>query len=862
MNPRKNHFKSGAMPQPDVRSRRDRDDSQHDVRESNSRSGVHDNSSQQNDSPGDTRRSRPFYNNDRKRFRSPSPGSTRKYANSRDESGNELRERVSFSNNDRNNNRFRRNNDRDSSFRYESDRSRSTSNYRWNNNNNKNSERPYNRPSNRGNFDSRNDSRFRRDSRPGPNGKTDYAPNSKYSRPRSPSESSTNATLPEKNPYKSRNIDTDVHKDSGPLRPNSNRNSTKSDVLKSEVESNAPYTKVLPDDRNKIKIRLGKGIKDSSMQGSDNTSNSQNDSNSNSKSVINRREDSIDNPSTVPNLSGGPDDSKSVSEDKSEESENKGSYRRDFTRSNDRERGRDWDSGRWSSRDFNRPNHRFSHRDWNNKDRRYGNDRDKKGFNDSNRKHYSEFSNSNRYQKDRPDYRSRNFRHASRSLSRSPIAEDKLSENDQVSEMSEPKEESFEKGSFVKPPLPYGIIEYMSESIYRKTSQIGEGTYGKVYKAFNINTNQLVALKKLRMESEKDGFPFTAVREIKLLQTLRHPNIVSLIEMMVEKSQVYMVFEYLDHDLSGILLHPTLKFSEGNVKYLFRQIVDGLAYMHSRGILHRDIKGSNILLGKDGVVKIADLGLARSINLLNSAAHYTNRVITLWYRPPELLLGATNYDGAVDIWGIGCILAEFFVKKAILQSKDYIGQLKVIYSLFGTPIENGWPEATSLPWYPLMPPKVPSKSQFKEKYTGIIPEQALKVIEKMMILNPKNRCTAIELLKDEYFTSGPVSERPVQLESVTEEWHDFEAKYRRRKKAAQKQQQHQQQQHQQQQQQQQTVGKESRNNQFRNSEAGDFSQEVVNETTKAVAETSINTPTTRYISSQDDSKSASLKKVS
>lgn len=359
------------------------------------------------------------------------------------------------------------------------------------------------------------------------------------------------------------------------------------------------------------------------------------------------------------------------------------------------------------------------------------------------------------------------------------------SHNPQIPTYTDEQPDEIRKATPAQSPSPkikYGIVEYIPNSVYKRISQIGEGTYGKVYKARNLQTLKMVALKLLRMESERDGFPITAIREIKLLQSLRHPNIVSLLEMMVEKSQVYMVFEYLDHDLAGILSHPHLTFNEGNIKYLFKQMAEGLAYMHHRGILHRDIKGPNILLSNTGQVKIADFGLARSIDLLNPDALYTNRVITLWYRPPELLLGETKYNGAVDIWGLGCILAEFFVRKALFQSKDAIGQIKSIYSILGTPLENGWPEAVELPWYQLIQPREPRASQLVAKLGQIIPNQALMLIEKMLKLNPKVRYTADEMLKDPYFTEGPKIERPVQLESLTEEWHDFEAKQRRRRR--------------------------------------------------------------------------------
>lgn len=356
------------------------------------------------------------------------------------------------------------------------------------------------------------------------------------------------------------------------------------------------------------------------------------------------------------------------------------------------------------------------------------------------------------------------------------------SDSNQLQTFSDERPEEIKRPA--SPPgvrIQYGVVEYASNSVYNRISQIGEGTYGKVYKAINTQNNRMSALKRLRMESERDGFPITAMREIKLLQSLRHPNIVSLVEMMVEKGQVYMVFEYLDHDLAGILSHPQLSFTQGNIKYLFKQMVEGLAYLHHRGILHRDIKGSNILLSNTGLVKIADFGLARSVDLLNPDALYTNRVITLWYRPPELLLGATKYNGAVDMWGLGCILAEFFIRKALFPGHDEIGQIRSIYSLMGTPLENGWPEANELPWYQLIPPREPRKSQFISKYGDRIPKQAVVLILKLLTLNPVSRYTAEEALRDDYFIQEPMPQRPAQLESLTEEWHDFEAKQRRRR---------------------------------------------------------------------------------
>jgi CTD kinase subunit alpha len=205
---------------------------------------------------------------------------------------------------------------------------------------------------------------------------------------------------------------------------------------------------------------------------------------------------------------------------------------------------------------------------------------------------------------------------------------------------------------------------------YERIAQVGEGTYGQVFKARAEKSGALVALKKIRMEAEKDGFPVTAMREIKLLQGLRHENVVRLWEMMVSKSEsrpceqqilhvlmqsadsVYMVFEYMEHDLNGVLAHPSITFTPAHLKSLSAQLFSGLAYLHRRSVLHRDLKGSNILLSNAGVLKLADFGLAR-MYAKRRKGDYTNRVVTLWYKPLELLFGATQYGPEVDMWGAG-----------------------------------------------------------------------------------------------------------------------------------------------------------------------------------------------------------------
>jgi cyclin-dependent kinase 12/13 len=198
--------------------------------------------------------------------------------------------------------------------------------------------------------------------------------------------------------------------------------------------------------------------------------------------------------------------------------------------------------------------------------------------------------------------------------------------------------------------------------------------YRQVWSAKDKLTNELVALKKVRMDNEREGFPLTAIREIKLLKTLHHENIVTLKEIVTgsggkrsasealdeadhperssrgnkPKGSIYMVFEYMDHDLTGLMDTPSIRFTEAQIKCYMLQLLRGLKYCHDRDVLHRDIKGSNLLIDNNGNLKIADFGLARSYGEVGRK--YTNRVITLWYRPPELLLGANEYGPSVDMW--------------------------------------------------------------------------------------------------------------------------------------------------------------------------------------------------------------------
>ena len=315
-----------------------------------------------------------------------------------------------------------------------------------------------------------------------------------------------------------------------------------------------------------------------------------------------------------------------------------------------------------------------------------------------------------------------------------------------------------------KPTLPKEWAD--SDSVYYRKpgneSVIGSGTYGKVFKAIHVYTKKEVALKKIRMEGERDGYPVTAVREIKLLQSLSHQNIVNLQEVMVEKNDCFMVFEYLAHDLTGLLNHPTFKLSVGHKKHLAKQLFEGLDYLHRRGVLHRDIKAANILVSNTGQLKLADFGLAR-FYAKRRQQDYTNRVITIWYRPPELLLGETQYGPAVDIWSAACVMVEIFTKHAIFPGDGHeINQLEKIYNVLGTPTRSEWPGLVDMAWFELLRPTERKPNTFAEKYKERLTPAAFELLQAMFQYDPAKRPTAGDVLEHPYFTT----EEPAPAQAV------------------------------------------------------------------------------------------------
>ena len=232
---------------------------------------------------------------------------------------------------------------------------------------------------------------------------------------------------------------------------------------------------------------------------------------------------------------------------------------------------------------------------------------------------------------------------------------------------------------------------------FEQLNKIDEGTYGVVFRARDKRSGKIYALKKVKMEKEREGFPQTALREANILLSMRHPNVVDVSEMVVGNSldSVFMVMEFCEHDLKCFMSTMRAPFSVPEVKCLMKQLLSGVAYMHENWTLHRDLKTSNILVNNRGELKICDFGLARVYG--EPLGAYTPTVVTLWYRAPELLLGVRRYGPAIDVWSLGCIMAELLASEPLFTGKTEIDQLSKMFATLGAPSDAVWPGCKELP---------------------------------------------------------------------------------------------------------------------------------------------------------------------
>ncbi|UXI17983.1 hypothetical protein NH340_JMT03926 [Sarcoptes scabiei] len=283
---------------------------------------------------------------------------------------------------------------------------------------------------------------------------------------------------------------------------------------------------------------------------------------------------------------------------------------------------------------------------------------------------------------------------------------------------------------------------------YKKIEKIGEGSYGIVYKAIHKEDNTLVALKKIRLNSDSEGVPSTAIREISLLKCLKHRNVVSMLGVIQADNHLYLIFEYLNQDLKKLIDNtPTNGLDPTLIKSYIWQLLQGISYCHANQVIHRDMKPQNLLIDAHGYIKIGDFGLGRSITIPMRV--YTHEVVTLWYRAPEILLGTEYYGFSVDIWSIGCIFAEMSNKKALFSGDSEIDQIYRIFRTLGTPDQSIWPDVVKLQDYKPNFPKW--KKQKMKDILSNLDDNAIDLLECLLTYDPSKRLSALKALNHRYF---------------------------------------------------------------------------------------------------------------
>ncbi|KAL8520117.1 hypothetical protein ACS0TY_010878 [Phlomoides rotata] len=325
------------------------------------------------------------------------------------------------------------------------------------------------------------------------------------------------------------------------------------------------------------------------------------------------------------------------------------------------------------------------------------------------------------------------------------------SEDDSTQEHSHPPRRSFNM-----------LQGCRSVDEFERLNKIDEGTYGIVFRAKDKKTGEVVALKKVKMKNEREGFPLTSLREINILLSIHHPSIVDVKEVVVgnDLDNIYMVMEYMEHDLKVLMETMKQPFSQSEVKCLMLQLLGGIKYLHDNWVLHRDLKTSNLLLNNHGELKICDFGLARQYG--SPLKSYTQLVVTLWYRAPELLLGAKQYSTAIDLWSLGCIMAELLSKEPLFNGKSEVEQLGKIFKILGTPNETIWPGLSKIPGakvnfvknkYNLLRKKFPATS-----FTGspVLSDAGFDLLNKLLTYDPEKRISAEAALNHEWFREVPL----------------------------------------------------------------------------------------------------------
>jgi len=296
---------------------------------------------------------------------------------------------------------------------------------------------------------------------------------------------------------------------------------------------------------------------------------------------------------------------------------------------------------------------------------------------------------------------------------------------------------------------------------YQKLNRISEGTYGVVYRGRDLEKGTICALKRLKLKNENAGFPMTSVREINVLLALSHPNIVNVSEVVLGQQhsgdprddQIFMVMDYAEHDL-GSLTHA---WTVAEVKCLMLQLLSGVAYLHENYVMHRDLKPANILYNNKGQLKICDFGLARTFSS-KFDRDYTQMVVTLWYRAPELLLGTRKYSSAIDVWSVGCVMAQLLTGRALLTGSGEIDQLRRTYDTLGDPepgVFAGYPLFDKLQ-HIRRSKHAPNLSETLRRSSVKVTDELLDLLTSLLDLDPRTRISAQDALDHPWFRTHPL----------------------------------------------------------------------------------------------------------
>mmetsp|Transcript_10970 Transcript_10970/g.24162 ORF Transcript_10970/g.24162 Transcript_10970/m.24162 type:complete len:407 (-) Transcript_10970:150-1370(-) len=293
------------------------------------------------------------------------------------------------------------------------------------------------------------------------------------------------------------------------------------------------------------------------------------------------------------------------------------------------------------------------------------------------------------------------------------------------------------------------------EQYHREDTPLGEGTYGTVYRARCLRTNKYVAIKRVKPDVGDDGVPSTAIREVAVLKTLRHRNVVALLDVCCCPGQLDLVFEFVEVNLRQYMKRFSMQLQPKVVTSLMHQLLLALEYCHSRRILHRDLKPQNLLIevsspGADPVLKVADLGMARAFVI--PIQRLTHEVVTTWYRPPEILFGTGEYALAVDMWSSGCILGEMASGTPLFHGDSEIDTIFQIFKKLGTPTIADWPDLVNMEHFKTSFPKWPRRNWEDIRDFGRqLGPHGVALIDGLLQYNPVDRLSARRALLSEYF---------------------------------------------------------------------------------------------------------------